>query len=131
MNKLEFFQIEKLYNYLDNLHYNRFSLGPQFVDGSPNDLGQRKIFGISRGGPEAYLTVIFPITWHFIEDDIPLLQENSSSDVFVDFASFFGLDVNEAHQICIKKNYMRPNLNNCLRRIYSITKGYGFKIIEK
>ena len=105
MKKTDFYQINKLYNYLNNLDAKRFSLGPRFVDGNINDLGKRKIFGASRSGPEGYSTIVFPNSWHFV-DGIPLLKENSSGFVFQDMANFFGLDIEEVISICVKKNYM-------------------------
>ena len=131
MNKTDFYQINKLYNYLNNLDARRFTLGNQFIEGNPNDLGKRKIFGISKAGVEAYSTIVFPGTWHLVEGDIPLLKENSSGLVYVDMSNFFGLDITEIHQICIKKNYTKPNLDTCLRRIYSIVKSYGYKMQDK
>lgn len=127
MLKTDFFQINKLYNYLNNLDAKRFTLDT-FVVGNPNDLGKRKIFGTSKGGVEAYSTVVFPNSWHFVDDIIPLLKENSSGLTFVDMAYFYGLDLSEVHQICIKKNYQKANLDTCLRRIYSICRSYGYKM---
>lgn len=130
MTKTDFYQINKLYNYLNNLDAKRFTLGPKFVEGNPQDLGKRKIFGASKGGVEAYATIVFP-NWHLVEGDIPLLKENTSGLTYKDMAHFFGLDIQEIYQICIKKNYMKPNLDACLRRIYSIVKSYGYRMQDK
>ena len=126
----DFIQINKLYNYLNNLDAKRFTLGDRFIEGNPQDLGKRKVFATSKGGVEAYATIVFPNSWELVDYNIPLLKNNSSGLTFVDMANFFGLDITEIHQICIKKNYPKPNLDSCLRRIYSICRSYGYKMYD-
>lgn len=127
MNNTDFHQFKRMYHYLDNLDSKRFNLKDRFVIGNVSDLGKRKIFGTSKACFLGYLPVVFT-TWSWFYDGIPLLKENSTGSAFKDAAHFFGISEYEINQLSIAKYYTKPNLETVLRRMYSISKSYGFKI---
>lgn len=131
MTRTDFILYKRWYTYLDNLDSRRFCLKNNFVQGDISFLGRRKVLCTSRACAVGYLPAIFN-SWTWVESGIPVLKEESTGTTFVDVATFFGLSEEQVHQMAIAQNYtMTPNLNACLRKMYSIAKSYGYSLNEK
>lgn len=125
MNKQQFGRFNKIYNFLSKLDSRNFTL-ISFVDGNIQDLGKRKAFNTSKACFSAYLPIVFPKDWHFVEDIIPLLKRGSSKLYSKDIAMWFGLDEQEVLKLTVAKNYRKPNIESVLYRMRQLSKSYGF-----
>lgn len=131
MTKSDLILYRRWYQYLDNIDTKRFCLKDNFVQGDVSFLGKRKVMCNSRACAIGYLPAIFS-SWTWVEHGIPLLKENSSGLAFKDASGFFGLSEEQIQQIAVAKHYnTTPNLNACLRRMYSIAKSYGYSLNDK
>lgn len=125
MTKKEFQRFNKLYNYLSNLESKRFTLR-SFIDGAVDELGKRRPLCQTKACLSGYLTIIFPKEWHFVEEVVPLLRENTTGLYSKDMSLFFGIHEAEILQLTVSKNYPKPNLESVLRRMKTISRTYGF-----